>query len=141
MKRFSSIVVSLFSSHLSLSYLIMTTSILLSEYLSAYNNHDIDKIVSFLHSDCRVLFNGEVWVQGIDAMRPTYEKDFLNPQASATLIESTQDKNDENRIRALLKTHDNQLIDVTYVFEIKDDDDKHNKKMIEHIIHSIQSSQ
>jgi hypothetical protein len=119
----------------------MTTSALLSEYLSAYNNHDIDKIVSFLHADCRVLFNDQVWVQGIPAMRSTYEQDFLNPQASATLIECTQDKNDEDRIRASLKTHDNRLIDVTYVFKTKDEDGKSNKKMIEHIIHSVQPSQ
>jgi hypothetical protein len=101
---------------------------LLLEYLSAFNEHDINKIVDFLHPDCRVIFNDQVWVQGIEAMRPTYEKDFLNPQTSATLIEYNEDS---NRIRALLKTQDNRLIDVTYVFE--------GPKMIEHIIHSVKT--
>jgi hypothetical protein len=120
----------------------MTTHALLLEYLSAYNNHDIDKVTSFLHSDCRVLFNGQVWKQGLDAMRLTYEQDFLNPQASAILVEYNQDINDKNRIRALLKTHDNRLIDVTYVFEPKENEGKlNNKKMIEHIIHSVKSEQ
>jgi hypothetical protein len=120
----------------------MTTHALLLEYLSAYNNHDINKIVSFLHPDCRVIFNGQLVLQGIDTMRPTYEQDFLNPQASATLLEYNEDTNDQNRIRALLKIHDNRLLDVTYVFETKENEGKHNnKKMIEHIIHSIKSEQ
>ena len=109
----------------------MTSQSLLLEYLSAFNEHDINKIVDFLHPDCRVIFNDQLWLQGIEAMRPTYEKDFLNPQSSATLIEYHQDPADSNRIRALLKTQDNRLIDVTYVFQ--------GKKMIEHIIHSVRS--
>ncbi len=116
----------------------MTTHTLLSEYLTAYNNHDVDKIVRFLHPNCRVTFNDQVWKQGIDEMRPTYEQDFLNPQASATLIEYHLDANDQNRVRALLKTHNNQLVDVTYVFETKEKHDELNdKKMTEHIIHSV----
>ncbi len=107
----------------------MTTHALLLEYLSAFNEHDINKIVDFLHSNCRVIFNDQLWLQGIEEMRPTYEKDFLNPQANATLIEYHQDPTDSNRIRVLLKTQDNRLVDVTYVFE--------GKKMIEHIIHSV----
>jgi hypothetical protein len=116
----------------------MTSHALLLEYLSAYNNHDSNKIISFLHPDCRVLFNGQVWKQGIEAIRPTYEQEFLNPQTNATLVECTQDENDADRIRALLKTNDNRLIDVTYVFETKKNQDEvNNKKMIEHIIHSV----
>jgi len=118
----------------------MTTHTLLLEYLSAFNEHDINKIVNFLHPDCRVIFNGQLWLQGIEALRPTYEKDFLNPQTSATLIEYHQDTTDSNRIRALLKTQDNRLIDVTYVFEANENQDELNrKKMIEHIIHSVKS--
>ena len=56
----------------------MTTHALLLEYLSAFNEHDINKIVNFLHPDCRVIFDGQLWLQGIEALRPTYEKDFLN---------------------------------------------------------------
>ncbi len=118
----------------------MTTHALLLEYLSAYNEHDVSKIVSFLHPDCRVIFNGQVVLQGVEAMRPTYEHDFLNSQAHATLVESNQETNNQDRIRVLLKLHDNRLIDVTYVFETKENDDNINKKqMIEHIIHSVKS--
>ncbi|CAF2783523.1 unnamed protein product [Rotaria sp. Silwood2] len=120
----------------------MTIHGLLLEYLSAYNNHDINKIVSFLHPDCRVIFNDQLAIQGAAAMRPTYEKDFLNPQASATLLEYHEDTNNKDRIRVLLKTQDNRLIDVTYIFEMKKDDDKlNNEKMIEHIIHSVKLQQ
>ncbi|CAF4013705.1 unnamed protein product [Adineta steineri] len=71
-------------------------------------------------------------------MRPTYEHDFLNPNASATIIEHNQDLDEQDRIRVVLKTNDNRLIDVTYVFETKENDDKsHKKQMIEHIIHSL----
>jgi len=114
----------------------MTTHTLLLEYLSAYNKHDINKILNFLHPNCRVIFNGQLVLEGIEAIRPTYEKDFLNPQASVTLVEYHLDPNDQNRIRALLKTDDNRLIDVTYVFDTED-----NEKMIEHIIHSVKSQQ
>jgi len=120
----------------------MTTHALLLEYLSAYNEHDVNKIVSFLHPDCRVIFNGQVVLQGVEAMRPTYEHDFLNSQAHATLVESNQETNNQDRIQVLLKLHDNRLIDVTYVFETKENDDNINKKqMIEHIIHSVKSSE
>jgi hypothetical protein len=120
----------------------MTTHALLLEYLSAYNEHDVNKIVSFLHPDCRVIFNGQVVLQGVEAMRPTYEHDFLNSQAHATLVESNQEANNQDRSRVLLKLHDNRLIDVTYVFETKENDDNINKKqMIEHIIHSVKSSE
>jgi hypothetical protein len=120
----------------------MTTHALLLEYLSAYNEHDVNKIVSFLHPDCRVIFNGQVVLQGVEAMRPTYEHDFLNSQAHATLVESNQEANNQDRSRVLLKMNDNRLIDVTYVFETKENDDNINKKqMIEHIIHSIKSSE
>jgi hypothetical protein len=114
----------------------MTTHALLLEYLSAYNKHDINKIVNFLHPDCRVIFNGQVVLQGIEAMQPTYEKDFLNPQANANLVDYHLDISDQNRIRTLLKMDDNRVIDVTYVFEMND-----NKKMIEHIIHSVKFQQ
>ena len=120
----------------------MTTHALLLEYLSAYNNHDVNKIISFLHPDCRVIFNGQVVLQGIDAMRPTYEQDFLNPQASATVVKYPEETNDQDRIRVVLKTHDNRVLDVTYVFEPKEDDAEiSRKRMIEHIIHSLQSAQ
>ncbi|CAF1454372.1 unnamed protein product [Adineta steineri] len=116
----------------------MTTYALLSEYLSAYNQHDVNKIIDFLHPNCRVIFNDQIVLQGVDAMRPTYEHDFLNPNASATIIEHNQDLDEQDRIRVVLKTNDNRLIDVTYVFETKENDDKiHRKKMIEHIIHSL----
>ncbi len=114
----------------------MTIHALLLEYISAYNKHDINKIVNFLHPNCCVIFNDQVILQGIEAMRPTYEKDFLNPQANATLVDYHLDISDENRIRTLLKTDDNRVIDVTYVFEMND-----NKKMIEHIIHSVKFQQ
>ncbi|CAF4542140.1 unnamed protein product, partial [Rotaria magnacalcarata] len=38
-------------------------------YISAYNEHDINKIVSFLHPDCRVIFDGQVIMTGVEAMR------------------------------------------------------------------------
>lgn len=117
----------------------MTTHALLLEYLSAYNNHDINKILNFLHPNCRVMFNDQVWKQGADEMRPTYEQDFVNPQASASLIEYNEGK---DRIRALLKTQDNQLIDVTYVFETNENTDELNHRiMIEHIIHSVKKQE
>ncbi|CAF0910042.1 unnamed protein product [Rotaria sordida] len=118
----------------------MTIHSLLLEYLSAYNKHDINKIVNFLHPNCRVIFNDQLVLQGVEAMRPTYESDFLNPQANVTLLEYHEDTNNKDRIRVLLKTHDNRLIDVTYIFEMKNNDEEfNNAKMIEHIIHSVKS--
>ena len=104
---------------------------LLLEYFSAFNEHNINKILEFLHEDCRVIFNDQVVLQGIDAIRPTYEKDFLNPQTAVTLVEYTEDPANPNCARVLLKLHDHRLIDVTYVF------DPHGKKMVEHVIHSV----
>lgn len=106
---------------------------LLLEYFSAFNEHNINRILEFLHEDCRVIFNGQVILQGIDAIRPTYEKDFLDPRTAVTLVEYTDDSTDSNRARVLLELHDHRRIDVTYVFE------SNRKKMIEHIIHSIQT--
>lgn len=117
---------------------LMTTLALFLEYLSAYNKHDINEIVSFLHPDCIVIYNNQVAMKGVDAMRPSYENDFLNPQASATLLEHHEDPEHDDRIRVLLKTHNNQLVEVTYVFEEKKLDAEGQKvKMIEHIIHSV----
>ena len=111
----------------------MTVKDLLLEYLSAYNGHDVDKVISFLHPDCRVMYEGQVWVQGIDALRLTYEKDFCRPQAKATLLEYRPVTND-GCIRVLLETDDHRRIDVTYVFNTKEKPER----MIEHIIHSLE---
>ena len=120
----------------------MTTRVLFLDYLSAYNEHDINKIITFLHPDCRVIYNDQVVLQGAEAMRPTYEHDFLDPQARATLLECNEEADNQDRIRALFQTHDNRLIDVTYIFETKENDDKISKKqMVEHIIHSVKHSQ
>ncbi|CAM4816326.1 unnamed protein product, partial [Rotaria magnacalcarata] len=111
-------------------------------YISAYNEHDINKIVSFLHPDCRVIFDGQVIMTGVEAMRPSYEHDFLNSQAYAIILECNEDTNNKDRIHVVFKTHDNRLVDVTYIFELKKDDDEfHNQKMIEHIIHSVKHQQ
>jgi hypothetical protein len=111
----------------------MTLENRLLEYLSAYNSHDVNKLISFLHPDCRVIYEGQVWVQGIDGLRPTYEKDFTRPQAKATLLEYRPVTNDEC-IRVLIETDDQRRIDVTYVFNTKEKPEK----MIEHIIHSLE---
>ncbi|CAF4072482.1 unnamed protein product, partial [Rotaria magnacalcarata] len=53
-----------------------------------------------------------------------------------------EDTNNKDRIHVVFKTHDNRLVDVTYIFELKKDDDEfHNQKMIEHIIHSVKHQQ
>ncbi|CAF1126178.1 unnamed protein product [Adineta ricciae] len=93
----------------------------LQDYLSSYNAHDITKINDFLHPKCRVIFNGHLVLDGAEAMRHTY------------------DNGDEDRIRALIRTtHNNHLIDVTYVFEPNENGDGNSKqRMIEHIIHSV----
>ena len=75
-----------------------------------------------------------MWVQGIDALRATYEKDFTRPQAKATLLEYRPVTNDEC-IRVLFETDDQRRIDVTYIFNTK----KKPERMIEHIIHSVES--
>lgn len=105
----------------------------LLEYFSAFNEHDIQTIVEFLSDDCRVIYNDQVLFEGIQAIQPTYEKDFRNPATGVTLIKYTDDPTDENRARVLLKLQDNRLVDVTYVFEST------GKKMIEHIIHSVET--
>lgn len=116
----------------------MTLRFLLMEYLAAYNEHNVDKIASFLHPDCRVIYNGQLVIQDAAAMKPTYEKDFLDSQAYATMVEYHEDINTEDRARLLLKTHDHRLIDVTYVFDTKSNEcNVNNNKMIEHIIHSV----
>ena len=116
----------------------MTIHALILEYFSAYNEHDINKIVSFLHPDCRVIFDGQVIMTGVEAMRPYYEHDFLNSQANAIILECNEDTNNKDRIHVVFRTHDNRLVDVTYIFELKNDDNEfHNQKMIEHIIHSV----
>ncbi|CAF1125478.1 unnamed protein product [Adineta ricciae] len=111
----------------------------LQDYLSSYNAHDITKIIDFLHPKCRVVFNGHLVLDGAEAMRHTYEQDFCNSNASAILLEHSYDNGDEDRIRALIRTtHDNHLIDVTYVFEPNENGDGNSKqRMIEHIIHSV----
>ncbi|UJR10856.1 hypothetical protein I4U23_015044 [Adineta vaga] len=111
----------------------------LLDYLSAYNHHDINKIISFLHPDCCVIFNGQMVLRGAEAMRPTYEKDFQSSNAGVTLLEHSYENNDHHRIRALLRTtHDDRLIDVTYVFESNGNGvNITEKRMIEHLIHSV----
>lgn len=106
---------------------------LLLEYFSAFNEHNTKKIVEFLRDDCRVIFNDQVLFEGIEAIQPTYEKDFQNPSTGVTLINYTEDPLDENRARVLLKLYNGRLVDVTYVFETN------GKKMIEHIIHSVET--
>ncbi|CAF4732861.1 unnamed protein product [Rotaria sp. Silwood1] len=106
------------------------------------NGRGDNSAISFLHPNCRVIFNGQVAIEGAEAMRPTYENDFLSPQASAIILEYHEDTNNKDRIRVLLKTHDNRLIDVTYIFEMKKTDEEVNsQKMIEHIIHSVKCQQ
>ena len=111
----------------------MTVKDVLLEYISAYNRHDLEKVISFLQPDCRVIFDGQVWVQGIDALRSTYEKDFTRPQASATILEYRPTSNDDC-VRVLFETDDQRRVDVTYVFNTKEKPEK----MLEHIIHSLE---
>ena len=106
----------------------MTNQEILLDYLSAFNNRDIAKTLSFLDENCRVLFNGQVVLQGVESLRPLYEKDFANPELTVTLVESNVDNSNPNDVRVLLKLGANRFVDVTYVFE--------NGKMIEHRIHS-----
>lgn len=103
-------------------------------YLSAYNEHDLEKILTFLDPNCRVIYDGKVWVEGLDALKSTYEKDFLNPNAKATIVEYRSKEVD--RIHVCLETDDQRLIDVTYVFDLKGN----SQKMIEHLIHSVESN-
>lgn len=102
--------------------------ILLRDYLSSFNDRDIEKTISFLDSNCRVVIDGQVVLQGIESLRPLYEKDFSNPDLNVTLVESNPDVNNPNNIRTLLKLGTNRFVDVTYVFN--------GEKMIEHVIHS-----
>lgn len=106
----------------------MTNQEILLDYLSAFNNRDITKTLSFLDENCRVLFNGQVVLQGVASLQPLYEKDFANPELTVTLVESNVDNNNPNDVRVLLKLGANRFVDVTYVFE--------NGKMTEHQIHS-----
>jgi hypothetical protein len=56
-------------------------------YLSAVNEHNVEKALSFYEENMETKFNGVTVVKGKDQLQASYEKRIVNPSYSVYLIE------------------------------------------------------
>ncbi|CAE7458918.1 unnamed protein product [Symbiodinium natans] len=91
------------------------------QYIEAYNQHDIDCVLSFLADDIQVFVNDDLAAEGAEALRPSYVSDF-DEKKKVTVVKDPSIVNEDEvsaTVAVTLNTGKVQL-DVLYVFRLPD---------------------